>query len=292
MIDVLVCAWRAALNCLHPRVLLWCLLPLLLAGGATFALGWLYWESAVAAVRDTLEAWAMVDALLRWLDSIGAGSLRMMLAPLIVLALALPVVVIASLLAVAWLMTPVLTTMVARRRFPGLERRHGAAWWQGVLWSLACATAALLALGLSLPLWLVPPLAFVLPPLIWGWLTCRVFAFDVLADHASADERRLVLVTQRWPLLAMGLVCGLLGAAPALLWAAGAASLIFAPLLIVVAVALYTLVFAFSALWFAHFALGALARLRSHEAAERSAAAEPKVEAAHPPPALQGLPAP
>ena len=67
---------------------------------------------------------------------------------------------------------------------------------------------------LSVPLWLVPPLVLVLPPLIWGWLTCRVMAFDVLAEHASADERRTILRGQRWPLLAMGVVCGYLGAAP------------------------------------------------------------------------------
>ena len=42
----------------------------------------------------------------------------------------------------------------------------------------------------SLPLWLIPPLVLVVPPLIWGWLTYRVFSFDVLSLHASRDERR------------------------------------------------------------------------------------------------------
>jgi len=102
----------------------------------------------------------------------------------------------------------------------------------------------------------------VLPPLIWGWLTYRIFAFDVLAAHASAEERRLILHQHRWPMLAMGVVCGYLGAAPSLLWAASAATLIFAPLLVVASVWLYTLVFAFAACWFAHYALAALARLR------------------------------
>jgi len=58
------------------------------------------------------------------------------------------------------------------------------------------------------------------------------------------------------------MVCGYLGAAPTLLWAVSAATLIFAPLLVVVSVWLYTLVFAFAALWFTHFALAALQRLR------------------------------
>ena len=63
----------------------------------------------------------------------------------------------------------------------------------------------------------------------------------------------------RWPLLAMGIACGVLGALPSLLWAVSALALVLAPLLILVAIWLYTLVFAFSSLWFAHYLLAALA---------------------------------
>ena len=254
--------WRAAAYCLHPRVILWSLLPLLIAGGASFALGYAYWETAVAAVRGTLEQWSLIAALMRWLDGMGAQGLRALIAPLIVVALAVPAVVVASLLLVALLMTPAIVNLVAARRFPQLERLQGGGWFQGLAWSLACTAAALAALILSIPLWFVPPLVLVLPPLIWGWLTYRVFAFDVLAAHASAAERRQLLREQRWPLLAMGVISGYLGAAPSLLWAASAATLIFAPLLVVASVWLYTLVFAFAGCWFTHFALAALQQLR------------------------------
>jgi hypothetical protein len=268
--------WRAAAYCLHPRVILWSLLPLLVAGGATFALGWVYWETSVAAVRAALEQWSLVAAMMRWLDSLGAQGLHALVAPLIVVALSVPAVVLLTLLLVAWLMTPALVSLVAKRRFATLEKQHGGGWLQGLAWSLACTVAALAALVLSIPLWFVPPLVLVLPPLIWGWLTYRVFAFDVLAAHASAAERRQILRQQRWPLLAMGVVCGYLGAAPSLLWAASAATLIFAPLLVVASVWLYTLVFAFAACWFAHFSLSALQQLRR---AAAPPAATPAIEA-------------
>ena len=254
--------WRAAAYCLHPRVILWSLLPLLLAGGATAALGWAYWEPAVAAVRGALEQWSLIAAMMQWLDSIGAQGLHALVAPLIVVALAVPVIVLASLLLVALLMTPAIVNLVAARRFAQLDRLQGGGWFQGLAWSLVCTLVALVALSLSIPLWFVPPLVLVLPPLIWGWLTYRVFAFDVLAAHASAAERRQILREQRWPLLAIGVICGYLGAAPSLLWAASAATLIFAPFLVVASVWLYTLVFAFAACWFAHFALAALQKLR------------------------------
>jgi hypothetical protein len=230
-------------------------------------LGWVYWESTVGAVRATLEQWSLVAALLQWLDAIGANQLRTLVAPLIVVALSVPAVVVVTLLLVALLVTPAVVRLVAARRFPALQQRAGAAWWQGLLWALACTAAAAMALLLSVPLWFVPPLVLVLPPLIWGWLTYRVLAFDVLSLHASAAERRQVLHGRRLPLLVMGVASGYLGAVPSLLWAVSAATLIFAPLLVLVSVWLYTLVFAFASCWFAHFALAELQRLRLAQAA-------------------------
>jgi hypothetical protein len=269
--------WRAAAYCLHPRVIGWSLLPLLLAAGLSFGLLWWLWEPAVSAVRSQMESWLVVDALLRWLDSLGASGFRSVLAPLIVVALSLPLVMALSLLLVAALMTPALTRLVAERRFASLERKRGGSLLGGLAWGLGSTLLALLGLLLSMPFWLIPPVVLVLPPLIWGWLSYRVFAYDVLAEHASAEERRLLLRQQRWPLLGIGVVCGYLGAAPSLIFAFGALNLIMAPLLMPIAIWLYMLVFAFAALWFAHFGLSALAQLRGQpvEVATREVDASP-----------------
>ena len=279
--------WRAAAYCLHPKVILLSLLPLLFSVAAVLGLGWFYWERAVAAVRAWMEQWSLVVSFLQWLESIGAASFNAVLAPLIVVALAVPLIVVASLLLVAWLMTPSLVNLVAVRRFETLERKRGAGWFSAALWSIGYMLFALLMLVLSLPLWFIPPLVLVLPPLIWGWLTYKVMSFDVLADHASPDERKQLMRDQHWPLLAIGIVTGYLGAAPSLLWAVSAATLVLAPLLVVLSVWLYTLVFAFAALWFAHFALTALQRLRQRATVELPAELVP-LHAAPSPPALEG----
>lgn len=263
---VLDAGWRAAAYCLHPRVIGWSLLPLLLAVLLTFGLGWFFWDAAVASVRAGMEHWLLVDALLRWLDSLGAESFRSVLAPLIVMALALPLVMGLSIVLVAALMTPALTGLVAERRFPQLLKKQGGSFWAGLAGSLGATAIALALMLLTLPLWLVPPMVLLLPPLIWGWLSMRVFSYDVLADHASAEERETLLKQLRWPLLAIGVVSGYLGAAPSLIFAFGAMSLVLAPLLLPVAIWLYMLVFAFSALWFAHYLLERLARLRGSTA--------------------------
>lgn len=258
--------WRALVLLVHPRVLVGTLLPLLLFGAAIGVAGWLGWEAAQDGVRAGLQQFDLSIAALQWLDSMGANRMRVMLAPIVVVALSVPVVVVGTLLLVGWTMAPTIVRIVARRRFPALERLHGAPGWQVLAWPLVCALAALVALAASLPLWLIPPLALLLPPLIWGWLSTRVLAFAVLADHASAAERRHLSRRRRWPLLAMGLITGLLGVAPALVWTLGEAALIFGPFFLIASVWLYALVFAFAALWFAHYALAQLDRLRSSPA--------------------------
>ncbi|MFO1293606.1 MAG: EI24 domain-containing protein [Rubrivivax sp.] len=272
MRDLADAGWRALLYCLHPRVLLWSLAPLALAGGGLALAGWAFWEEAVGGVRALLERAELLNMLLDRLAAHGAAQLRVVLAPLVVVLVAVPLVVLLTLLLVGTFVTPAVVRLVAARRFPALEQRRGAGFVQSLLWTLACTLAALAALLCSLPLWLVPPLALVLPALVWGWLTCRVLAFDALALHASAAERRRLLRRRRWPLLLMGTACGALGALPSLLWAIGTAALVFAPILLVVSVWLYTIVFAFAACWFAHYLLSELARLRAAAPADGAGA--------------------
>ncbi len=267
--------WRAAVYCLRPRVIMLSMVPLLLIGILGGALGYFYWDGAVQGMRSLLESSTLLATFWGWLHAWGVGNMTAVMAPLMVILVVIPVLVMVSLLAVALLMTPALVALVAQRRFPHLERKKGGSFWAGAVWSLGSTLLAVIALVVSIPLWLVPPLVLVLPPLIWGWLTYRVMAFDALAEHASKEERREILRRHRTRLLGIGVLTGYLGAAPSLVWASGvvfaAAFLILVPL----AIWIYTLVFAFSSLWFAHYCLAALECLRSDGSAPLAAAAAP-----------------
>jgi hypothetical protein len=258
--------WRAVAYCLRPRVIALSFLPLVLMVTLALGLGYFYWDSALDWVRKALEASPVVNDVWVWLESVGWSHLKLVLVPLIVIFAVTPLIVVLSLLAVAVLMTPALTLLVAERRFPQLERRHGGSLVFGVLWSLGSTLLALVALIISIPLWLVPPLILVLPPLIWGWLTYRVMAFDALAGHASAQERREIFRRHRGWLLGMGVFCGYLGAMPSLIWASGALLAAAFVILLPLAIWLYTLIFALSSLWFAHYCLAALVALRAEKA--------------------------
>jgi hypothetical protein len=254
--------WRAVAYCLHPRIIGLSLLPLfllvLLAGG----LGYFFWDSAVNAVFLWIESFKLLSTIGEWLQNLGIGGLKNTVAPLLVVMAVTPVLVVLVLFFVAVLMMPAIVRLVGRRRFADLERKQGASFVRSALWSFGSSLLAVIALIVSVPLWFVPPLILILPPLIWGWLTYRVMTFDALADHASGDERRILFKRHRLRLLAMGVTTGYLGAAPSLVWASGWFFVAAFPVLIPVAIWIYTLVFAFASLWFAHYCLAALAQLR------------------------------
>lgn len=264
MTKIMDAFWRAIAYCLHPKVVMLSLLPLVLMAIIVMGLSALYWDAAVSAVRAWMDTTSVLSWALAWLDRVGLIGLRAVVAPLIIIFAVTPLVVVMSLVAVSFMMAPSLVGLVAERRFPALTRKHGGAMLQSMGWTLLSVVLALGALILTLPLWWIPPLALILPALIWGWLTYRVMAYDVLAEHASKAERIELMRRFRIQLLIMGIVTGMMGAAPSLIWASGALFAAAFVVLIPVAVWIYTLVFVFSALWFVHFLLQALDEMR-HE---------------------------
>lgn len=281
--------WRALAYLFLPRVIVLSFLPLALLVVASLTLGYWFWTPAVDWVNGQLQAFAVTQSILNWLEDLGWSSLRSMFAPLVVLFVATPVLVITALLLVSTFMTPVMVDAVIARRFKHLEAFKGGSFWGSLFWSIGSTALAIVALLVSMPLWLVPPMVLVLPPLIWGWLTYRVFTYEALAEVATADEREHVFAHHRLGLLTVGILTGYLGAAPSLLWASGAMFIALAPVLVPLAIWVYTLVFAFSSLWFAHYALAALERLRvsPHIHPSPNAAATPLVSRVDAPETLE-----
>jgi hypothetical protein len=91
------------------------------------------------------------------------------------------------------------------------------------IWSALICLALIM---LTLPVWWVPPLVAILPPLLWGWLTMRLMSYDVLLKHATTAERDILLERYRWELLGMGVAAGMLGAVPTFFWATSALALV------------------------------------------------------------------
>ena len=253
---------RAVLSQLHLRMLLLTVLP--------FVLSLLLWGLALwlglQPMMDWLGAYfadsGWYQTLRSALDWMGLSTLRSFLVPLMAMWLLLPLMILTALLFVGGVAMPAIASHVSTRWYPDLERRHGGS----IVGSLAVSLGSFVVFAclwlLTLPLNALPPLALLVQPLLWGWLTYRVMAYDALADHATREERRILMRRHRWPLLAIGIAVGAMGAAPTMLWLGGALFLVLLPLMAGVAIWVYVLVFVFSGLWFQHYLLAALAQLR------------------------------
>ena len=68
----------------------------------------------------------------------------------------------------------------------------------------------------------------------------------------------------RWPLLAIGMASGTLGALPGIAWMGGAVlAVVLFPILAILSAWLYLMIFLFTGLWYQYYCLQALEELRA-----------------------------
>lgn len=204
---------RAFMSLLHPRMMALMIWPVALALALWVALAVLFWGRAVAGIDVMLRGTPVVE----WMFAVAplaviAANLGWMLLAL----LFVPLVLFTATLIIGVFAMPMMVNHVAERDYPKLARRQGGG-VAGSAWSAFVALLWFCALVVvSLPLWLVPPLWPALPALLLGYLNYRVFAYDALAEHASADELVRILRQDRASLFTLGVVVALAGHVPVL----------------------------------------------------------------------------
>lgn len=258
---------RALASLLSARMLGLSLLPFLLSVALWGVLLYLGFEPLLDAVQAWFANHGGFAASSGALALFGMGVLKAVAVPLVSMLLLLPLMIISALLFMAMAAMPAIGRHAAARLQPHcgpLERKHGGNLAGSLATSLGAMAIFVVLWLLSLPLYLLPPLALLAQVLLWGWLTARVMAYDALAEFASADERRLLLRRHRSALLCIGAVSGAAGALPGLAWIGGAlVSVLLLPLLAMLSIWLYVLIFMFTGLWFQYYLLAALHALRT-----------------------------
>lgn len=255
--------FKALWSQLHIRMLLLTLLPFLLSVAIWGLALWLGLQPLMDWIHASFldnDGFRFIGGVLGWF---GFGAIKTMIVPMVAMWALLPLMILTALIFIATLAMPAIINHVSKRDYPMLERRHGGS-MMGLLWISLTSFIIFVALSLlSLPLLLVPPLGLFIHPLLWGWLTYRVLAYDALAAHADKIELHAILHRQKWPLLLIGAITGAIGAAPTTLWLGGAMSVILFPFLAALSIWLYVLVFVFTGLWFQHYCLAALQAQRA-----------------------------
>jgi len=256
----------ALVGTMHPKMLWLSFRPFLIVSIFWGVVIWLIWSPALEMLRTFLTASIFTSWIQSGLEYVGFDEARAWIAPLFLVILLIPIITISLLVFIAFSTVPaVVDSVVKQKAYEGLVRIKGGSFVGSFFYTLWSALICLALVMLTLPVWWIPPLFAILPPLLWGWLTMRLMAYDVLLDHATSEERNQLLEEHRWTLLGMGVVAGMIGAVPTFFWATSVLALVLFPFVSFVALWIYSLIFIFSALWFSHFLLHALKQLRQKE---------------------------
>jgi hypothetical protein len=254
---------RALLSQFHGKILLLSIVPFILSVALWALLLWLGLQPLLDWLHGHFVEFEVYRVTSDWLQSIGLGGLRSIVVPLFALLLLLPLMIVTALIFIGVAAMPFIVRHVGGRHFPQLEKKQGGSILGGVLKALGAFGIFVLAWLCIVPLYVFPPLAGLATVLLWGWLTSRVMSYDALADYASPEELSKLQREHRWQLMSIGVVSGLAGSLPALVWVGGAAAAIaFFPILLAASLWVYVVIFIFTGLWFEYYCLQALAQLR------------------------------
>ncbi|THC43902.1 EI24 domain-containing protein [Massilia sp. Mn16-1_5] len=261
-------AWARALRAgFSGRMMLLSLAPLLLSlllwGGLLWAYGPALFDWLDAVFRE--YGWFQSSGSV--LSSLGLGVLKVVVVPLMAILLLLPLMIASALLFMGVFAMPAIERYVGTRQFPQLARKEGGSFAGSVWMNLTSVLVFALLWLCTVPLYAIPPLAVLVQAALWGWVSSRVMSYDALAAHASAAERKTLMQARRWPLLAIGMASGVLGALPGIAWMGGAVlAVALFPFLAILSAWLYVLIFLFTGLWFQYYCLQALEDLRGQDA--------------------------
>lgn len=236
--------WRALVSQFHPRMLFALLLPfLIMLVGAIFLL-----IVALGPVTDWLNQQlsesTMLIAANDWMVSMGLFSLaavKAWLVPFAVAIVLLPVSGILGLTVAAIFVMPMVVNHVSRQHFPGLALQGQNALVVSVWNAVWVSVVFVLGWVFTLPFWLFPPLGLLVSLLWWTFAFSRIMRIDAIVEHATTQERTLLVKRHSTGFWTIGMLCALMNLVPPA-W-------IFLPV--------------FSGLVYTHYGLGALQRLRA-----------------------------
>lgn len=263
-------AYRRALGAqFSARMLLLSLAPLLLSLVLWGGVLWLGLQPLLDWLHGLFADYGVFEASSSMLARLGLGVLQVVVVPLLAIALLLPLMIASSLLFMGVVAMPAIEKYVGKRHFPSLDQKEGGTFFGSLAINLGSSAVFALLWLFTLPLYAVPPLAWLVQASLWAWVTSRVMSYDALAAHASQDERLALMRARRPALLAIGFASGLAGALPGIAWMGGAVlSIVLFPMLALVSLWLYTMIFLFSGLWFQYYCMQALQDLRAQEVSQ------------------------
>jgi CysZ protein len=202
---------RALRDLFSLRVLWVVVWPMLLAMLLWLVLGITFWSTFSGWIAQGLDA----IGIQTWLADLKPVWIANGIQALLHLMLFVPVVMLTALVITALFGMPALIRVVAERDYPRLRREAGGG-LVGSLWNAVIAICVFVALWLvTLPLWLIG-VGVIIPFVAAAYLNQRLFRYDAIAEHASAEEMAVLFRNERGGWWGLGLLTGLVQFIPVL----------------------------------------------------------------------------
>jgi hypothetical protein len=201
---------RALASLAHPRMLLLMIWPIAVALVIWTAVAVLFGAQTVAWLQGAMTGPPLAQWLpIEWLRWIGAA-----LGWVAILVLFVPLVLVTATVILGIFAMPWMVSHVGATDYAALERRRGGTVAGSIRNALGALGVFVLFSLLSLPLWFVPVFWPVLPVLLLAYLNQRVFRYDALAEHASAEEMSEIFRRHGRSLYLLGIVVSLVAQVP------------------------------------------------------------------------------
>jgi hypothetical protein len=241
MNDIARALGRALVSQFHPRMLWLAIWPFLVALVFWGVLGFAFRHAAIAWLVAAGSGWMLgswIDSVFSWVGFDGGLAFVM---SIFYFGLIFAAMVLTALVIIATVAMPTVVAHVGGRDYPTLAQKHGGSYLGSLGNALWVGIAFTVGFIVTLPLWLIAPLALLVPLLWWGWATARMFRYDALVAHASAEERATLIDRHGKAFFGIGTIVSLLNFVPPLFF--------LVPIL--------------GGLAFTHYGLAALERLRA-----------------------------
>lgn len=202
---------RALRDLFSLRVLWVVIWPMLVALLLWLALGITFWSTFSGWLEYGLDK----IGIQVWLSELEPVWIANGIQALLHLMLFVPLVMLTALVLTALFAMPTLIRVVAERDYPELKRENGGG-LVGSVWNAVIAIIVFIALWVvSLPLWLIG-VGILIPFVAAAYLNQRLFRYDAIAEHATANEMAALFKSERGGWWGLGLLTGLIQFVPVL----------------------------------------------------------------------------
>ncbi|MCE2679588.1 MAG: EI24 domain-containing protein [Burkholderiales bacterium] len=207
---------RGFAGAFHPRMLLLTLMALSAAVALWFFAIWELVDPLLQWVHQFAFSDGQMPEVVNTLSGFGGAWIKSILVPVIVFFVLWPLVASTAVILASVIVMPFVISHVSKNRFPNLAKA-GTGGFFGSLWqALKASLVFVVGWLVTLPLWLVPGVAFFLPFFWTAYLLVAVMSFDCLIEHASADEFKRIYKDSSGGAWWIGLACAALSVVPPL----------------------------------------------------------------------------